>query len=113
MILALNGAPHADQTYAAVLLNAEFLLISLNPIHNEEEMRYNPFLRHWANVVMRCQAPVLKALGGISDPNIPDEEVSAVPEWWATAQAARLELIKCAFGILVSQQSRIKKYANR
>jgi hypothetical protein len=60
---------------------------------------------------MRCQPSVLKALGGASDPNSPDGEVPTVPEWWATAQAARLQLIKCAFGILVSlgQQQRIDK----
>src|SRR3954471_15344822 len=93
---ALNGAPHAEETYAAVLLNAEFLLISLNPSHSDEELRYNPFLRHWANVIMRCQPPVLKAMGAATDPEGRDDGIPTVPEWWATAQAARLELLKGA-----------------
>jgi hypothetical protein len=99
---ALNGSPHAEETYAAVLINAEFLLVSLNAVIDEEDRRYNPFLRHWASVVMRCQPAVLRAAGGASDPNPSDGEAPAVPEWWATAHAARLKLIKCAFGILVT-----------
>lgn len=63
---------------------------------------------------MRCQSPVLKALGGAAnDPNASDNEVAAVPDWWATAQAARLELVKCAFGLMVRHSSADQRDANR
>jgi hypothetical protein len=100
---ALNGAPHAEETYAAVLLNAEFLLIRLNPVLAEEDRCYNPFLRHWVNVVLRCQPPVLKALGSTRNPNSSDGEVPTVPDWWAAAQAARLQVIKCGLGLEASR----------
>ena len=81
------------ETYAAVLLNTEFILIERNA---SNDLRYNPFLRHWVEVVVQIQPLVLKVLTGEEIPG-----VSKTPEWWAKAQAARLLLIKWALGLTV------------
>jgi hypothetical protein len=60
------------------------------------ELRYNPFLKHWVEVVVRIQPLVLKVLRGEEIPGI-----VKIPDWWAKAQAARLLLIKWALGLTV------------
>jgi hypothetical protein len=88
-VVALGHNEETEETYAAVLLNAEFALTKL---WANSQLRFNPFLKHWVDAVQRCEPLIQLAFTRHDVP---------LSKWWALVQTARMELIKGALGIQV------------
>jgi hypothetical protein len=63
-----------------------------NRYDEHTDIKHNPFLSHWVDVVERIQ-PVVRA----------NKTSPSTPKWWLEAQGARLLLIKSALGLEVSR----------
>lgn len=91
MLLEHNGAANAEDVYAAIVLSAEYTLARCSPSAGPE-LKYNPFLKHWVELVERLQAIVCRS---------PLERLGLVPDWWSDTQRARLEIAKHVLGLTV------------